>query len=432
MSVGQSSVPPLISICVATRNRAAYLKHCLGTILNQDFLDYEIVVSENSDPEDRIKAKAVIDEIGSSRIRYFEQPSPVSMTANFETAVGLACGEYCMCLGDDDGLVEGGLAYVADILRSEKPSVVKCPLAFYFWPGSAAFPLSLVNVPMNRALNSVVSSSLLAKVARCEMPYIHLPMIYYGLIKRTLIERIVSAQGSFFADSTSIDMYSGMTVAALTKSFLVLDRPFCIAGLSSQSNGEMFLTGRKGKIMDAYIREHNLLAQYRAVKLPMGSINAMVLLEIDRLRRNFPEETVDIRPSREEAFIRCSGLQGPVETKGFLKRAKTTAEAFREADPDTNWLGLVSNLRTSKYLLFPRGMMSPPYVGQMLAINPGIFRCDNVEEASSFIGRLNRGEVIALEPSGFEKARMWLSLFKSNPVIRNAILWAKGELRKFF
>ena len=92
---------PLLSICIPTRNRAFYLKHCLQTILVQDFTDYEIIVAENSDPAGREETRTALAGLDARRIVYFEQPEVVSMTANYESALAKTKGEYILCLGDE-------------------------------------------------------------------------------------------------------------------------------------------------------------------------------------------------------------------------------------------------------------------------------------------------------------------------------------------
>ena len=42
---------PLISLCIPAYNRPEYLSDLLSTIVNQDFKDFEVVVSEDNSPK---------------------------------------------------------------------------------------------------------------------------------------------------------------------------------------------------------------------------------------------------------------------------------------------------------------------------------------------------------------------------------------------
>ena len=65
------------SVVIPTRERAETLRYCLRTCLDQEFDDYEVIVSDNhSSPATR----AVVDEAGSAKVRYFRTPAPLAMS----------------------------------------------------------------------------------------------------------------------------------------------------------------------------------------------------------------------------------------------------------------------------------------------------------------------------------------------------------------
>src|SRR5580698_9548912 len=90
------------SVIIPTRERAASLRHSLSTCLDQNFDDYEVIVSDNfSSPSTR----EVVEAAGSSKVRYFRTPGPLAMSSNWEFGVSQAQGEYVIVIGDDDGLL---------------------------------------------------------------------------------------------------------------------------------------------------------------------------------------------------------------------------------------------------------------------------------------------------------------------------------------
>src|SRR5580698_8719580 len=90
------------SVIIPTRERAASLRHSLSTCLDQNFDDYEVVVSDNgSSPATR----RVVDEAGSTKVQYFRTPRALSLASSWDFAVSHARGEYVLLIGDDDGLL---------------------------------------------------------------------------------------------------------------------------------------------------------------------------------------------------------------------------------------------------------------------------------------------------------------------------------------
>lgn len=59
----------LISIIISTRNRPISLKECLNSILKSAYLNYEVLISDQSD--DRSTVKELLGKFRSKKIRYF-------------------------------------------------------------------------------------------------------------------------------------------------------------------------------------------------------------------------------------------------------------------------------------------------------------------------------------------------------------------------
>src|SRR5579871_1085273 len=180
---------PYFSICVPTRNRSETLLYCLKTLLDQDFDSYEIIVSDNSDIEEN-RTKEVINQLNSSKIKYFRQHTVLSMTENYEFALSKAYGKFITCLGDDDGLIVNSLSYVKRFIEHYDATVVKCAEPVYWWPGSHVHPQSAMTFPYERPVSKILSKSSLGKVANFELSYFNLPMLYYSFISRDIIDEV--------------------------------------------------------------------------------------------------------------------------------------------------------------------------------------------------------------------------------------------------
>ena len=104
---------PKVSVVIPTRNRHDVLLHCLRTVVEQDHENLEIIVSDNaSTPETR----DVVESFKSPRMRYVNTGKPLSMSHNFEFALSHVTGDWISVLGDDDGLLPGGIRRALDKL----------------------------------------------------------------------------------------------------------------------------------------------------------------------------------------------------------------------------------------------------------------------------------------------------------------------------
>ena len=107
------------SIVIPTRNRAAKLRHSLRSALAQAFDDFEVVVSNNQSHDE---TEQVVLSANDSRLRYVKAPRSMSMVDHWEFALSQARGEWVLFVCDDDALMPGALAFLADVAR-QRPSI---------------------------------------------------------------------------------------------------------------------------------------------------------------------------------------------------------------------------------------------------------------------------------------------------------------------
>jgi abequosyltransferase len=113
---------PRLSICISTVNRADFLRATLDKMLPQLTAECEVLVVDNASSDST--ADVVAEQMRrSDRLRYVRKETNHGMDSNFDRAVGLARGEYCWLMSDDDLLKPGAVAAVLDALRGE-PSMV--------------------------------------------------------------------------------------------------------------------------------------------------------------------------------------------------------------------------------------------------------------------------------------------------------------------
>jgi glycosyltransferase involved in cell wall biosynthesis len=90
--------PPTVSVILPTHNRPAWLRTALASVLEGDFDDIDVVVSNNGRWED---TRQLATEVDDPRVRWVEQPQG-GMLEHLLEAVPLARGRYVTILHDDD------------------------------------------------------------------------------------------------------------------------------------------------------------------------------------------------------------------------------------------------------------------------------------------------------------------------------------------
>ena len=92
---------PLVSIGLATYNGARFLAKSLDSLLEQDYPNWELLISDNCSTDDT-EAIALAYAGRSRRIRYVRQAANLGVIANFNFVLGQATGVYFMWAADHD------------------------------------------------------------------------------------------------------------------------------------------------------------------------------------------------------------------------------------------------------------------------------------------------------------------------------------------
>ncbi len=110
-----SGSPPLISVIIATYNRAASLRRAIQSVMEQPGDYFEVVIGNDASPDNT--DEVVQPYLSDSRVRYYANPSNLGMQENYLKIFGEAHGDYIFILTDDDWLLDGALAAVAEVIK---------------------------------------------------------------------------------------------------------------------------------------------------------------------------------------------------------------------------------------------------------------------------------------------------------------------------
>lgn len=89
-----------VSICIPAFNQTIYLKRVINSIIEQDFNDYEIIITDDT-PDNSVKK--LIDEFDfQGRLKYFKNRQALGTPENWNEAIRKAQGEYIKIIHHDD------------------------------------------------------------------------------------------------------------------------------------------------------------------------------------------------------------------------------------------------------------------------------------------------------------------------------------------
>ena len=123
------------SVLLPTRNGGPYLENCIRSILEQDFEDFELIVSDNANTDETLE---VLRRFSSDlRLKAVRLDSPVPVTDNWNNALKHSSGDYFLMMGDDDYLLPNYLREMETLLRRHgDPDCVVYNGFSYICPGA--------------------------------------------------------------------------------------------------------------------------------------------------------------------------------------------------------------------------------------------------------------------------------------------------------
>lgn len=228
---------PLLSIVVPTKDRYKYLKSLIELIGSFNTNSIELIIQDNTVDNEEILTFIKKD---NSFLKYFHNSEQISISKNSDLAILNSSGEYICFLGDDDGVTRFIIDAVNWMKENDVDVLVPSEIS-YFWPdfvnsitgdisGTLSFkPFSKTfkNLSPLDSLNNIID---LGFINRGE-----LPLVYHGIVKREVLQKIFNIGGTFFPGA-SPDIANGVALSLLASSYLRMDFPLIISG-ASRSHG---------------------------------------------------------------------------------------------------------------------------------------------------------------------------------------------------
>jgi abequosyltransferase len=120
---GGDTAQPLLSICIATLNRAAFIGETLESILSQCTDQVEVVIVDGASTDG---TDAIVRELQKQwpNLRYCRLSKNGGVDQDYCATVQMATGRYCWLMSDDDVLKDGAIAAVLAAVRNDYELII--------------------------------------------------------------------------------------------------------------------------------------------------------------------------------------------------------------------------------------------------------------------------------------------------------------------
>ncbi len=270
------------TVVIPTRNRPDTFLQTLNNVLDQDYSDFQVLVADNSSGDATFD---IVRNVNDPRVKYLKTGPGLSMSANWERALGDIDDGWVTFLGDDDALLPGSLLKVNDLAQRYSVSAIRSNGANYTWPGDGNHPHGYIHIVIDKKPQMVESSNAVMEVLNGYRLYSSLPMLYNGGFVDLSLIRLAKQKNPVFYHSRIPDVYSAFAFAFLTENYLLYNYPLAINGASRHSGGTAFFQHSEeshGYLSAKLFLDEDNLPLHSGVPLvgserPLRSIQAHVL-----------------------------------------------------------------------------------------------------------------------------------------------------------
>ena len=326
---------PQFSI-VITATRPRLVPTAIKSALAQDFEDFEIIVSDNSDEG----FEEALEPFSDPRLRYRRPPQYLNIIDHWNYAISHASGDWQLVLCDDDAIVPNLLPILwKEITRNEDLDTISWTSASYcheeiLLPGlthrfvTPGFTSRRKFFACRDIIEEIFATGVGMKYgAKKKSPFF--PRAAYS---RRVIEKILEAYGGRMF--LPFDPMTSGALAALsfTENTLALDLPLRINGSSRDANGMHFLNSA------------TFDKAFKGMKtefVPMKSLHVLSNPNADtvlRVQRALPEQLGRYKLNWENYFVDCHlqiqelfslGYDASSELADFEQALGSFPEAFQ-------------------------------------------------------------------------------------------------------
>ena len=258
---------PRVSVCIPVYNCEKYIAQAIGSVLEQTFQDWELVIDDNASTDGTLN---IIHMFSDPRIHIINNKMNIGLEANWNKVVTAARGEYIKLLPADDFLYPLCLERQVEIFESSENAslaLVGCARDIVDPDGKR---LIVRKFPGREGKISGILA--IRKVLRSGTNLLGEPAAI--LFKRSLLEKAGLFDGSF-AYVIDVDLWLRML---LHGDLYVLSNPYCGFRISPGSTS-VELEGLQSRHFSAFInlKAKDPVYQVRWIDRQQGIFTSMLL-----------------------------------------------------------------------------------------------------------------------------------------------------------
>lgn len=243
---------PLISVVIPTRERAETLFHTLRTAVEQDEQDCEILVCDNAS---RDHTRSVVESFSDPRLRYVNSGQRLPMSENWNFAMRHVQGRYVIIIGDDDGVMPGGLRRLRHLIESRPAKTYFWQISEYFWPIGDVPPVISHVAPLSPPREVDLAPLAKFAVRWGAWRYGSLPLGYHSAVARELLDSMLSRTGKVF-HSTNPDVFMAFALPPLCSQAIDTGESYTVSGRSAKANSGANLAADGRTVFQKFVDEY--------------------------------------------------------------------------------------------------------------------------------------------------------------------------------
>jgi glycosyltransferase involved in cell wall biosynthesis len=292
---------PFFSIIIPTRNRANLFKDALRSVLQQDFDDFEVLVSDNSTDD---KTQVIIDSFQNTpKLKTFRTDGNLSMPQHWEFITQKAQGRYVLILTDRSVLKQHSLNSIYEAISNSADEILVCAWRWTLFDDEnnceyADFPIIEADTTIH-LLSQEIAERFVNR--REGYPY-DLPRTLNSCYRNDIATLIRNRYGALFLP-ISPDFTSAFLLLAHTKHVLFLDTALFISQGLQVSNG--------GQASDSFSAAENYLNTlgisdyYTHVPIKIPLVESLIFEDFLVIQKLAGGELSNININWVEYFTRC-------------------------------------------------------------------------------------------------------------------------------
>ena len=226
------------SILIPTFNRRKYLEKTLETILDQNYTNYELIVSDSGSSDDTWE---YLKKLDYPHLKIIKPEKKLSEVENFEFIINQAKGEWIVLIGDDDGVLPEFFTNIDDIIKKHPDAEAISSRSGYYYHeniqdlyGNRVISFNYISRKISKInSNKSLFFCLLGIYTRADVPMLYTS----GIIKKSLVDKIKKKGQNKFFHSIIEDYYSMVAILNETKFYVRCEKPLFWIGTSKSSSG---------------------------------------------------------------------------------------------------------------------------------------------------------------------------------------------------